>query len=410
MAQKKREDEQEFEDLSSYSSAEGQNRKRKNRKQNTAVLVVIAVISCLLIAAGVLMIYISTSLVQDLTTTTITKDPEELGISATAIMDDSITNIALFGVDARNDDFAGQSDVIMILSVDNKHGKLKLTSVLRDTRVPIEGETKDGGYISENTKINAAYEEGGPELAIRTLNRNFGLNIQDYVTVNFANMAAIVDAFGGVDVDLTSEEILELDRNLWNLSQEVIRQAAADQEKGETRKYPVVEKDDYIRDIAGGLDLEYGAYEEGRYHLNGNQAVAYGRIRDVGDDYARVDRQQKVFTLLIGRLLSMGISDYPSLIQSMMPYCETSMELSDIVSLTPILLSQFTVETIKVPDLQHETDLYDGQAEDGAYYLDYDISAAAKRISSFIYEEASPYWEEYGNTGLKASTGDPAAD
>lgn len=404
------EEEQEFEDLSSYSSADNHNRKRKSKKGNLAVLIVLAVVSVLLIAAGALMIYISTNLVQDLSTTTITKDPEELGISAAAIMDDSVTNIALFGVDARNDDFSGQSDVIMILTVDNKHSKLKLTSILRDTRVPIEGETLDGGYIDESARINAAYDEGGPELAIRTLNRNFGLNIKNYVTVNFAHMAAIVDAFGGVDVDLTSEEVLALDRNLWNLSQEVLRQAEADREKGEERKYPLVENEDYIRDIAGGLDLEYGAYQEGRYHLNGNQAVAYGRIRDVGDDYARVDRQQEVFTLLIGRLLDMGVTDYPSLIQSMMPHCETSMQLSDVVSLTPILFNSFTVETIKVPDLPHETDLYDGQAEDGAYYLEYDISEAAKRISSFIYEEASPYWEEYGNTGLAASTGDSAAD
>lgn len=404
------EEEQEFEDLSSYSSAENQNRKRKPRKGNTAVLVVLAVVSVLLIAAGAVMIYISTNLVQDLSATTITKDPEELGIGAAAIMDDSVTNIALFGVDARNDDFSGQSDVIMILTVDNKHGKLKLTSILRDTRVPIEGETLKGEYIDESAKINAAYEEGGPELAIRTLNRNFGLNIQNYVTVNFAHMAAIVDAFGGVDVDLTEEEVLALDRNLWNLSQEVLRQAEKDREKGETRQYPLVENEDYIRDIAGGLDLEYGAYEGGRYHLNGNQAVAYGRIRDIGDDYARVDRQQEVFALLLGRLLDLGVTDYPSLIQSMMPHCETSMQLSDVVSLTPILLNPFTVETIKVPDLSHETDLYDGQAEDGAYYLEYDITEAAKRVSSFIYEDASPYWEEYGNTGLAVSTGGSAAD
>lgn len=406
MPQTTRGEEQEFEDLSSYSSAENHNRKRKQKKGNTAVFIVLAAVSVLLIAAGILMIYISTNLVGELSTTTITKDPEELGISAAAIMDDSETNIAIFGVDARNDDFSGQSDAIMILTVDNKHKKIKLTSILRDTRIPIEGETLDGGYIDETAKINSAYEEGGAKLAIRTINRNFGLNIQNYVTVNFAHMAAIVDAFGGVDVNLTSEELLALNQNLWNLSQEVLRQAELDRENGETRRYPIVENGDYIKDIAGGLDLEYGVFNEGRYHLNGNQAVAYGRIRDVGDDYARVDRQQEVFALLIGRLLDMGVTDYPSLIQSMMPHCETSMSLSDVVSLTPILLHGFTVERIKVPDLLHETDLYDGQAADGAYYLEYDITEAAKRISSFIYEEASPYWEEYGNTGLITSTGD----
>ena len=95
----------------------------------------------------------------------------------------------------------------MILTVDNKHQKLKLTSILRDSEVTIDGERFNGEYIHYTDKINAAYNLGGPELAIRTLNQNFGLDIRDYVTVNFANMAAIVDAFGGVDITMTADEV-----------------------------------------------------------------------------------------------------------------------------------------------------------------------------------------------------------
>ena len=77
------------------------------------------------------------------------------------------------------------------------------------------------GYVNYTDKINAAYSLGGPELAIRTLNQNFGLDIRDDVTVNFAYMAAIVDAFGGVNITMTGEEVYQLNANLWALSQEV---------------------------------------------------------------------------------------------------------------------------------------------------------------------------------------------
>ncbi len=400
MARRIRESEQGFEDLSSYSSAKAPKKQKSRQRGITAAKIAAAVCCALLLLLGGVMIYAATVLLEGLTTTTITKDPEKLGISPTAIMDESITNIALFGVDSRNDDFSGQADVIMIFTVDNKHRKLKMTSILRDSKVPIEGETLKGEYLNWDTKINAAYFYGGPELAIRTLNQNFGLGIENYVTINFAHMAAIVDAFGGVDVELTAEEAREINRNLWSLSQEVLDQMEEDREDGtyENRQYPVILREDYILDTNGELNIDGGSYTGGMFHLNGNQAVAYGRIRAIGNDYARVERQQKVFQLLIDRLLNMGITDYPGLIKEMMPHCETSLGLGDIVALTPILTGNFTVESIKVPDIQYETDLFDGRAEDEIYYLIYDVAPAAQRISSFIFEESSPYWETYGNT------------
>lgn len=400
MARSRRKGRQEFEDLSSYSSVSERPKQKKSHGKISAVKVAVIVVCALLLLVGGILIYIATDLLEGLTTATITKDPEKLGISPTAIMDDSVTNIALFGVDSRNNDFSGQSDVIMILTVDNKHRKLKMTSILRDTKVPIEGETLTGEYMNWDTKINAAYAYGGPELAIRTLNQNFGLGIENYVTINFANMAAIVDAFGGVDVELSAEEMRGINRNLWSLSQEVLDQIDEDKEEGtyEEKEYPVILREDYFRNADGSLDIEGGAYAGGTYHLNGARAVAYGRIREVGNDYARVERQQTIFRLLLDRLLNMGITDYPGLIKEMMPYCETSLGLEDIVGLTPILTGGFSVESIRVPDIAYETDLFDGMAEDNIYYLIYDVAPAAERISSFIFEESSPYWEKFGNT------------
>ncbi len=410
MARRTKNNDQEFEDLSSYSSAREYKRHRQDRRGLLVFKCVAAVLCALLVVAGCVMIYISTDLLEGLTTTTITKDPEKLGIDLNdqnVVRDESIKNVALFGLDARNDSFEGMSDVIMILTVDNKHNKVKMTSILRDSRVPIEGETLQGESLNWDTKINAAYAYGGAELAIRTLNQNFGLDITDYVTINFANMAAIVDAFGGVDLELTAEEVREINRNLWALSREVLDQIAQDQADGtyQERKYPVILHEDYIPDASGEYVIDSGNFVGGTYHLNGNQAVAYGRIRNVGTDFARAQRQQKVLAALIGRVRNLSLSEYPELVKQMMPYCETSLELNDIVAMTPILVSRFTMESIRVPDPQFETDLFDGEAEDGIYYLVYDVTQAAKRISSFIYEELSPYWDEY-----KSVAGSPAGN
>ena len=383
-----RDDAQEFEDLSSYSSSKEYNKRRKNRRGHTVLKCILGVFCALLIVFGSGLIYIATHLLDDLTTTNITKDPTALGIDPSVTMDDSIKNIALFGLDQRSaySDDSTRSDVIMVLTVDNKNKKLKITSILRDSYVSIEGENSNGEHVDYMDKINAAYAEGGYELAIRTLNRNFGLNIMDYVTIDFTDTAAIVDAFGGVEISLTAEEKWEINQNLWNLSQET---------EG------LIKDSDFLADANGEVvDLAGAEYSDSVELLNGNQAVAYGRIRNIGYDYQRVERQQIVFKALMNRVTQLSFGEYPSLISQLMPYCETSLDLTDAIGMTPILTSDFTIETISIPDVDYELDLTD----DGSY-LYYDVEQAGHRIDSFINEEDSDYWEEFGNSGATPAEG-----
>ena len=383
-----RDDAQEFEDLSSYSSSKEYNKRRKNRRGHTVLKCILGVFCALLIVFGSGLIYIATHLLDDLTTTNITKDPTALGIDPSVTMDDSIKNIALFGLDQRSaySDDSTRSDVIMVLTVDNKHKKLKITSILRDSYVSIEGENSNGVHVDYMDKINAAYAEGGYELAIRTMNRNFGLNIMDYVTIDFTDTAAIVDAFGGVEISLTAEEKWEINQNLWNLSQET---------EG------LIKDSDFLADANGQVvDLAGAEYSDSVELLNGNQAVAYGRIRNIGYDYQRVERQQIVFKALMNRVTQLSFGEYPSLISQLMPYCETSLDLTDAIGMTPILTSDFTIETISIPDVDYELDLTD----DGSY-LYYDVEQAGHRIDSFINEEDSDYWEEFGNSGATPAEG-----
>ena len=412
MARKKHTNSQGFEDVSSYSSSK-EYKKRRGKRRVRAVLRGIAIFFCLVfILCGSGLVYVSTNLLSGLNTTSIAKDDDTLGIdSENIVMDNSIKNIALFGVDARNTEFTGRSDVIMILSVDNRHGKIKMTSILRDSELLIEGEGTSG-YVSYVNKINAAYADGGPELAIRTLNQNFGLDIRDYVTINFANMAAIVDAFGGVDITMTAEEVSALNDNLWALQQEVEEQKELDQQNGtyDEQSYSDIGYEDFIPSLDGTVQLMYGEYQDGTYHLNGNQAVAYGRIRYVGSDYARVERQQNVFSALVAKVGGMGLTDYAKLAQELMPYCETSLNLDDILAMTPILFTDFTMSSISVPNAEYETDLFDGFDSSDIYHMIYDPTGAAQRISAFIYEEDSPYWEEYGDTSKEPDTSTSVMD
>lgn len=128
------------------------------------------------------------------------------------------------------------------------------------------------------------------EQAIRTINQNFGLDIQDYVTVNFASMAKIVDAFGGVNIDLTEDEISEINKNMYALAAESPESMAGD--------------------VSTYAPLSAG---EGVL-LNGDEAVAYGRIRAIDNDNGRVERQQEVLSALLSKASSISKLEYPSII------------------------------------------------------------------------------------------------
>ena len=292
----------------------------------------------------------------------------DLADGGSAYSDSRVKNIALFGVDARDDSNEGRSDVLAILTVDNRRGTLKLTSILRDSQVYIEGYGYD--------KATHAYAYGGPELAVRTLNQTFHLDITDYVTVNFGEMAQIVDAFGGVEIALTADEKREINRNLWNLSVET---------EG------LIKGTDYLADANGQVvDLLGSAYSDSVELLNGNQAVAYGRIREIDSDDARVSRQQRVLQALVAQLKKKNIFQYPGLIREVASHCETSLGAGKLLSLSPIVLRGLSLETLSIPG--EEEAPYGGYTDSGSWVYIYDTELAAQHISRFIYEEDSPYY------------------
>lgn len=271
-----------------------------------------------------------------------------LGINET--LSDNAINIAVFGVDSRTDDVSGRSDAMMIVSVDTKHKKIKAVSIMRDSLVDIEGYGKK--------KINSAYAIGGVELAIQTINRNFGMNIRDYVTVNFNQLAEIVDAFGGVEVEITEAERRNANK--------------------------------FIKEMADEAGVEAELIKEaGNVTLHGYQAVAYTRIRYVGNaDFERTERQREVMRKLIDKALDMNVTKYPTLINSLMPMVETSLSNEEILKIAGfVLLSGKT-------DFEEGRFPIDGTYKTNSFYaMEYDLDAAAEKLHSFIYDD-EPFYEE----------------
>lgn len=291
----------------------------------------------------------------------ISKKPEDLGIEEVQMeRPEGITNIALFGIDSRSVGFSGLSDSLMIVTIDAEHNDIKLTSILRDSLVKVEGHG--------HQKINAAYALGGPQLAIKTLNQTFNLDIRDYATVNFGTMADIIDFVGGVEVELTKREVV--------LANEMV--------------YEIHE--------SHGSELKYieGA---GVQTLTGTQAVAFARIRKTAtikgtnDDTGRTERQRLVMEQLFERALSMDISKYPALIRTLLPCMETSLTYGEIFKLAGILTSEgLTFKEAKIPATEALISYglnVKGLGSCKYYNLDY----AADLLNAFIFEDIS--FEDY---------------
>lgn len=214
-------------------------------------------------------------------------------------LDIDTVNIAVFGVDGRSDIDGDRTDTIMIVSMDFRNGNIKVTSVMRDLLVQIP-ETKDT-YESLD-KINAAYSYGGPELAVKTLNENFDLNIKDYVIVNFDAMVDTVDALGGVEVNVQNEDVLE-----W------------------TNKYI-----DDVNDKVGKGD----PYLEttGVQTITGVQALAYARNRFSDDDFHRTERQREVVGQIADKAFNIDMATGLSLLSKVYPYIKTTLSISEITT------------------------------------------------------------------------------
>lgn len=309
----------------------------------------------------------------------ITTDPDLLGFDN--IINEKVINIALFGVDSRDENvFTGNTDSIMILSLNTETKKVKIFSVMRDTLVPIEND--DRSYCAKVNSVYATKNKDGvnknPELAIKTLNQVFNLDISEYATVNFFGMTDIIDAVGGITATITEDELTWKGNDHPNLNgcmDEICRELGVDA------------KNYYIKSA-------------GEQTLNGIQAVAYARVRHcksvwgTRDDYGRTDRQRHVMQQLFNKAVKMEKSKYFSLVNALMPCTETSLSSSEVISLAVnILLDSPSFEQYRLP----QTDMtFAGPSGYGSIVY-YDLGYAAKLVHGVIYDDMTmdEYIEEH---------------
>jgi len=212
--------------------------------------------------------------------------------------ENGITNILLMGTDGRPGEKISRSDAMMILTVDGKNKSLKLTSLARDTYVDIPGHGKQ--------KLTHAYVYGQESLLIETIEKNFELDIQDYATVNFYSFMDIVDALGGVQVDVQDGEINEMNKFI-----------------PETYNWNTNPNKGSIQSIENS----------GSQTLNGYQLLAYSRIRHNDSALERDRRQRNVIQGLINGVKDLPITKYPSLVNTILPYVRTNMQPTEIIGL-----------------------------------------------------------------------------
>lgn len=262
---------------------------------------------------------------------------------------DSRVNILVLGIDADRGS-AQRSDSMMILSVG--YNCVKLTSILRDTMVTIPGHGQ--------SKINAAYAYGGAELAMRTVNETFGMNISKYVVVDYLTLARLVDAVGGIDLVISQEEMEHINYNN-------ARYAGSS----------VIEAD---LGYAPKQLTQYSADGETPVHLDGLQALGYARIRKLDSDFVRTSRQRKVAeaTLLAMRSQIANPMMYVRLINVLIENVKTNMGPVEIVSLGLKALVCGEIEQLRLP--------VDGTYQDDGSSIVIDQQANAQQLRAFIYD------------------------
>ena len=221
--------------------------------------------------------------------------------------------IAVFGVDSRNSSVGkgNNSDVNILCNIDQGTGEIRLVSVYRDSYLNISDK-------NTYNKINAAYMQGGPEQVVKALNRNLDIDIDDYATFNWKAVADAINILGGIDVEITKSEFYYINAFI-----------------SETVKATGV----------ASTQLK----SAGMNHLDGVQAVAYGRLRLMDTDYARTERQRKVISLAFEKMKKADWATINNIVQTVFPQVATSIEINDLLKIGRNITRYHLTETTGFP-------------------------------------------------------------
>lgn len=276
-----------------------------------------------------------------------TVDTGERLVTNASMYDDDIMNVLVIGSDARSLDERGRTDSMILLSVNKKSDEIVMTSFMRDMYV----EIPENGW----NKMNAANVYGGPELLMDTIEKNFDVRVDKYVYIDFYSFVDIVDAVGGIEIEVSDEEALGM-------------------------KDPMAEQNKILGNKKGTDYLTEG----GKLLLNGNQALAYSRLRYVGNaDFERTQRQRTVITKIMEKAVTFNPIKLNNIAKASLSHITTNMtksELQILANRLPFILKYETKE-LRIP----EEGMYSYGSHNGQSTLDVDFEACRQAIKENIY-------------------------
>lgn len=265
-------------------------------------------------------------------------------------MEKGFWTVAVFGVDSRDNSLGkgNQSDVIMIANLNRETGEIKLVSVYRDTYLNINDR-------NTYNKINAAYASGGPEAAVKAINKNLDLNITHYATFNWKAVATVINILGGVEIDISKSEFYYINA--------------------------------FITETVQGTGIGSTQLSgPGTHNLDGVQAVAYGRLRLMDSDYARTERQRIVIQKAFEKLKKADLSTLNSVVGHVFEMSATNIEFGDLAGLVKDISKYHLGETTGFPAARGEAKIKIGSNKLSCV-IPQTLESNVISLHSFLYGE-----------------------
>ena len=261
---------------------------------------------------------------------------------------DNTYTILLVGSDAYDDDNRGRSDTTILVQVDGASKTIRMASFLRDMYVKIPGRGSN--------RLNASYIWGGEKLLRKTLESNFGVTADAYVEVNFERLVKVIDAIGGVEVEVTEAERQQVNSIL-----------------------------KFYNGKIGDKENDQLLQESGLVHLTGKQALCYSRIRKIDGDFQRTGRQRKVLEAAFRKVTQLSMAEISMLILQNMDAVQTDLTIADAVDLIPLALrcKNASFETLAIP----VEGSYSSATVDGMAVIKPNLKKNQQALKEFFNEE-----------------------
>lgn len=320
-------------------------RKKERRKSKIPLLRIVSFVFFLTIGLiGTAMIYAYKTLnsfkYEEIYPENNSQTVQEVAEKDGLLNDNKILNVLLIGSDSMSTGDHGRSDSLLILSLNIRAKKIKVTSLMRDIWVSIPNHGYD--------RLNASYAYGGPKLTIDTIQKNFGILIDRYACVDFEGFSKIIDSLGGIDMELSASECK------------------------------------YINTYSGDKNTLKGS---GMKHLTGLQALHHSRNRNsIGSDYDRTSRQRDVIKAVVESLKKSNVAKLTEMVVNLAPLITTNFKTSEITRLTKnaLVYLNYTLEEFRLPT---DNNVKDEIHDQKMVLAIKDMNKAKTDLKKFIYEE-----------------------